>query len=157
IVPKGSCEFFSEFAMVLPVARFCRQLGVPDDRYEEFLKLGEELIYGSARVAVRDGAEAAKAHRLDYSDRIEAVGRDAVTERRLEPGDDVVSTLLEERFEDRPLTDDEILNIVTFLFYAGTDSTSTAIAFAVLHLATHPDDRDTFVSHPEIRASAVEE
>jgi cytochrome P450 len=157
ILPSGRCEFISEFALIVPVTRFCSQLGLPFERHQEFLSLADELLYGTTRVALQEGQEAAQKHRLTYDHRIEEIVRGVIEERRIDPGDDIASALVQTRFEERPLSDEEILNILTFLFIAGTDSTSIAIAFAVLHLASVPTDRRSFVERPEIRDSAVEE
>ena len=39
IAPKGHCEFVAEYAQVLPVWRFCKQLGLPADRSQEFAEI----------------------------------------------------------------------------------------------------------------------
>jgi cytochrome P450 len=157
IAPRGRCDFFAEYALVLPVARFCHQLGLPAERVGTFLELGSELIYGTAQIAVKQGHEAAAEHRLRYGREIEAVVEEVIARRKRERGDDIVSQLLDASFDGEPLAVEQILDIVTFLFFAGTDSSSIAIAFAVYYLAQNPKDRREIVKRPEILPSAVEE
>jgi cytochrome P450 len=158
VAPLGHCDFLADYARALPVARFCRQLGLPADHVDEFFHLGDELIYGTDRVSVSRGADAAKAHRFRYGAAIEAILEDLLERRReAEPGEDIVSQLIATTFNGRRLTDDEILNIIGFLFFAGTDSTSGAMAYATMHLATHPHDRRIVIEQPHRWNDFVEE
>ncbi len=157
LAPAGSCEALGQYAFALPAARFCAQLGLPVERQAEFLHLGNELIYGTVRVRAEHGDAAAASHRARCSDRIDDELGELVARRRTTPGDDIVSALLGAERDGSPLTDDEILNVVSFLFFAGIDSTATAIGFALLHLAQHPDDRRALTRRPELWPTAVDE
>ena len=80
-----------------------------------------------------------------------------VEERHRQPGDDIASVLIEARMDDEPIDDEDIINILTFLYNAGTDTTSSAIAMAMHHLATHPEDRRTLAATRRIPDGAIEE
>ena len=76
---------------------------------------------------------------------IEALVRDLISERRAAPGeyDDLLAVLLAtEDDEGRGLSDAEVVdNVVTFLF-AGHETTSLALTYTFLLLATHPEVRE---------------
>lgn len=66
---------------------------------------------------------------------------DEVAKRRLEPGDDFVSYLLDVRVAEEPLSDEHIVNTLRLLLLAGITSTWSMIGASLWHLATHADDR----------------
>src|SRR5207253_3938253 len=80
-----------------------------------------------------------------------------LAERRRVGGDDLVTFLLEQRFDDEPLGDDEMVNMLFLLLVAGIDTTWSGIGFSLLHLAGHPADRRKLVGDPGLVATAVEE
>jgi cytochrome P450 len=85
---------------------------------------------------------------------------DAVAERRgeAEPrAGDLASHLLHAEVEGRPLTDDEVLDMLTVLVLAGLDTTRAELGYMFRHLALHPEDRRRLIAEPELIPSAVEE
>ncbi|KAI0749433.1 sterol 14 alpha-demethylase [Daedaleopsis nitida] len=57
--------------------------------------------------------------------------------------DDVMSTLMTQRYRDgTPLPDHEIANLLITLLMAGQHTSSSSLAWAVLHLAARPDVQD---------------
>lgn len=80
-------------------------------------------------------------------ERVDSVVYDIIERRRTEPGDGVVSMLLEasgessETWGDRQLRDE----VVTLLF-AGHETTATALAFTWYLLATHPRQEEALVA-----------
>src|SRR5581483_47556 len=70
---------------------------------------------------------------------IGAYWRDVLAERRAgaERSDDLLSYLLEARFDDRPLTDAELLDMFTVLTLAGVDTTRGELSFIIFHLSQH--------------------
>jgi cytochrome P450 len=141
--PKGEMEFVSEFALALPAAMFCGLTGVPLDRFETIHDLAHELVYGPHEV---DGPEAAKAVRAKAMAKIDALVAEKLAECRAKPADNAIGILIDSKVEGRPLNDEEILNMVTLLFFAGIDSTAGAIAYAHLFLAQHPEHRHQLIS-----------
>ena len=84
----------------------------------------------------------------------------ALAERRgeSEPREgDLASHLLHSTFDDRPLTDAELLDMLTVLVLAGLDTTRATLGYIFWHLATHPDHRRRLVEEPELIPTFVEE
>ncbi len=70
---------------------------------------------------------------------------------------DLASYLLHASFDDRPLTDTEILDMLTVLVLAGLDTTRAELGYMFRHLATHPEHRQALIDDPQLIPSAVEE
>lgn len=141
LAPRGEMELASEFALTLPAASFCGQLGLPTDDFERFHRLSQDLIYRPNQIWKEKGEEAAKTARKKANDELEKVVADLIPLRQKDPGEDVISLLLTSDVNGRPVTVDEAHNMTTLLFFAGTDSTAAAISFAHAFLAKNPEHR----------------
>ncbi len=157
IGPKGSCEFVSEFADVLPGTMFCFMLGLPNEEYPRFSRMAHELIFGPAEALKSGGVEAAKAVRARANKEIDDFIAALIPDRRKNPGDDILSILLEGKIDGAPLPEEEIVNLATLLFFAGTDSTRAAITYAFIYLSQHPEQRDRIVVDPKLVPNAAQE
>ena len=77
--------------------------------------------------------------------------------RRDKPGEDMISDLIAGAGEDR-LSSDEIKGMCALMLFAGHETTTSAIASAVLMLLEHPEQLQALRARPdELAASAVEE
>src|SRR5207248_11090292 len=84
----------------------------------------------------------------------------ALEERRGRPElpGDLASHLLNVSYDDeRGLTDDEILDMLTVLVLAGLDTTRGELGYMFRHLALHPEHRRALIENPELIPSAVDE
>jgi cytochrome P450 len=70
---------------------------------------------------------------------------------------DIVSHPLEARFDDRALTDEEMVGMLNALVFAGLDTTRSQFGYLFRHLATSPEDRQRLVEEPELVPNAVDE
>jgi cytochrome P450 len=86
-----------------------------------------------------------------------AMARPLFEERRQMPQDDLLSHLLDETIDGRPLTQRELEGICTLLFGAGLDTVVNSIAFSMEHLASDPALQDRLRRQPELIPDAVEE
>ncbi|MBO0732496.1 MAG: cytochrome P450, partial [Acidimicrobiaceae bacterium] len=80
-----------------------------------------------------------------------------IAQHRAHPRDDLTSFLLEAEIEGQKLSEDHIRGTMVLLMVAGIDTTWSAIGAALLHLATHPDDRRRLAADPALMPTAVEE
>jgi cytochrome P450 len=70
---------------------------------------------------------------------------------------DLASYLLHATIDEHPLTDNEMLDMLTVLVLAGLDTTRGQLGYMFRHLATHPEHRRALIENPELIPSAVEE
>jgi cytochrome P450 len=157
IGPRGACDVATEFAIALPAAMFCNLLGLPRENFTSFNRLAFDLVYTPDVIRAREGHDAAQAFRAARNEEIETLVGDLVPLRREQPGDDLISYLLAGRYEDRPLTVDEIVNISTLMFFAGTDSTGAMITYSLMFLARNPEYRQRLVDDPGDISKAADE
>jgi len=157
IAPIGRCELVGEFAMAMPASMFCGLLGLPHDQFESFHQMSWDLVYTPNKILVEQGIEAAREYRRQANKRVEDFIWELVRRRKDEAGDDMISYLLGSEVDGRPLTDDEVFNMSTLMFFAGTDSTGSAIAYAFAYLAQHPEHRRRIVEDPSIIPQAADE
>jgi cytochrome P450 len=157
IAPLGRCEFVQDFAGILPATMFCGQLGLPQEEYPRFGAMAKALIYGPAKALKEGDLGAARAVRARANKEIDELIARLIPQRRRHPGDDIVSILLTGQVDGQPLPDEEIINITTLLFFAGTDSTRAAIAYAFIYLAQNPAQRDRLVADPALIKDATDE
>jgi cytochrome P450 len=152
---QGRCDFVKEFALRFPTEAFLAVIGIELAHADRFLAWVEDFFRGFG--GDPDG-QAAMASALNS---IRQYWVDALEERRGEPEPregDIASYLLHVKYDDeRPLTDDERLDMLTVLVLAGLDTTRAQLGYMFRHLAMHPEDRRRLIAEPELVPSAVEE
>jgi cytochrome P450 len=74
-----------------------------------------------------------------------------------EPGDDIFGDLVRSRIDGRRLEPDEILGFGYLVLAGGRDTVIAAIAGALTHLTTDPDDRARLRSDPALLPVAIDE
>jgi cytochrome P450 len=73
--------------------------------------------------------------------------------RRAEPGDDLISQLLQQPYDD----DAELLNLVLNVLVGGVDTTQSQLAHGLRLLAEHPEQWRRLAEDPGLAANAVDE
>jgi cytochrome P450 len=154
VAETGRCDFVTGFALRFPTEAFLSVIGIPPSEADLFVPWVEDFFSGFG--GDPDGLEAmAKA-----LDGIREYWVAVIAERRADPApreDDLVSHLLASTFDGRPLSDAELLDMLTVLVLAGLDTTRATLGYLFWHLATHPEQRRRLVAEPELIPSAVEE
>jgi cytochrome P450 len=148
---SGTFDLVPTVAAALPVAVIIELLGVPQEEAGSLTHHG--AVIGSALDGVRSLRHAralmASSHELeDMFARVFAL-------RRREPGEDLVSGLLEA--EGSTLTPQELVSMCTLLLIAGFETTVNLIGSGTLALLAHPDQWAALVAEPSLAATAVEE
>lgn len=81
----------------------------------------------------------------------------AIKERRQEPNDDLLSSLLNAKVDNRPLEDKEICSLLGLLISAGFTTIVQQLNHAIMQLAWRPKLRAQLVASPELIPAFVEE
>ncbi|MBF6472620.1 cytochrome P450 [Nocardia abscessus] len=157
IAPTGRCEFMSDFALLLPAATYCHLLGLPPEHFTHFNQLSYDLVFGAEDVRRTQGAEAGAAFRKNVVEQIDQIITEVIQQRREDTGDDIISFLVEAELDGSRLSDEDVLNIASLLFFAGTDSTGSMIGYSMGFLAKNPEYRQELLDDPAIIPDAVEE
>ena len=154
VAGAGECDFVNGFALRFPTEAFLSVVGIDPKDADLFVPWVEDF-FGGFSGDPRGLEPMAKA-----LEGIREYWVDALDERRHDraprPGD-LASHLLHSTFDDRPLTDAELLDMLTVLVLAGLDTTRGTMGYLFRHLAEHPEHRRRLVDEPELIPSAVEE
>jgi cytochrome P450 len=150
--PAGACDLSVDFAMMYATEMFLGILGLAVEDGAFMLPRVETIFagfFGGDQAAMATANEEIKG----YFERV-------IADRLDQPRDittDFVSFLMQSNMGDRPITQDEILNLCATIMLAGLDTTRSALGYIFHHLATHDDHRRMLVEHPERIPEAVEE
>jgi cytochrome P450 len=146
ILETDHFEFEVRYGRPYPVRIFLDLMDLPTSRLDEFVSWEEQLLHGETLEVIAMGA----ANIMGY---LEGV----IPERRAKLGDDILSTIIQGKVDDRPLNDEEILAMSFLLFFGGLDTVAATMTFIFKHLAEHPEDQDLLRREPELIPGAVEE
>lgn len=137
----------------LPVAVIGELVGVPRADHRRFRALMSAAVMSLETGATREQLEAA-----------EVAGRevweyftDLVAHKRREPGDDLISAMLEVEDGGDTLSEGELIANANLMFAAGFETTTNLIGNGVVALLRHPDELRRLRAEPDLAASAVEE
>jgi cytochrome P450 len=131
-IERGNCEFLSAYAKPFSLLVIADLLGVPQEDHEEF-----KAVFANETVGEL-GKEAPTSHNpLQWlNDKFYAY----IENRRREPRDDVLTELAQAKYEDGSTPDiEDVMNLSTFLFAAGTETTTKLVSSAVRILGEEPE------------------
>ena len=152
-VTEPSFDLMSAYAGALPVRAITELLGVPD------VDLGRFRRWGTDVAADLDAL--APAHRQRAATRALAEMNGYFTEflanKRVHPGDDLISDLIGEEQDGVRLDAEEITSLCILLLFAGFETTVNLIGNSVMALVRHPDQLAMVHDDPDLVPSAVEE
>jgi hypothetical protein len=146
-VDAGRADAAADYAQQIPVRVVASILGVQAERADTFIGW------------VRDVLEFAD----DMDRRMHAIEElinyftSEIEHRRRDPGDDLLSQLLQADVEGEPVDEAVVLGVAALVLIAGVDTTWSAIGSSLWHLATHEDDRARLAKDGDLIPVAVEE
>jgi cytochrome P450 len=150
----GRCDFHEDFATPLPSTFFLALVGLPQSDLPQFLKWRDDTIRPEATSASQEEADARRmAAGKAIGDYFEA----AIEEKRRNPDDRLLSTIVNAEVEGRPLTHEELLGITHLLLLGGLDTVTATLDCMIVYLAAHPERRQALVDDPSLIPAAVEE
>jgi cytochrome P450 len=139
---------FVEVAARLPVAVICDMLGVPREDWDLMLDL-TMTAFGHTASSEEEATRAYTDIFLYYSDLVEL--------RRRQPGQDVVTALVEGRIDGTPLTDEEIFLNCTGIISGGNETTRHSTVGGLLAFIDNPQTWALLQERPDLAPSAANE
>jgi camphor 5-monooxygenase len=146
IKERGECEFMREFATEMPVVVFLQFLDLPLSDRERLLEIGENVVKPKPGV-----------HRAAPLQELMDYLRPIIESRLASPGDDVISQLVTQAVDGRPLTGDEMMKLTISVLLGGLETTTSALGFITRFLAGAPAARRQLIENPSLIPAAVEE
>jgi cytochrome P450 len=151
----GEVDLLEEFAYPLPVRIICDLLGVPAEDQPRFKVWSNALARGLDPDFLL--APEVIAARSEGVFQFAQYFFELLGERRLHPGEDLLSRLVQAEDGDTVLSEAEMLSTCILLLVAGHETTVNLIAGGALALLQHPDQCDRFRAEPEVTRSGIEE
>ena len=151
----GQCDFVADIASRFPVAVISRMLGIaPNSERERHFKSLADSIVVAFNPMIDEKAQLECLQLM--AEHMQQVG-ELMEEKRRQPGDDLMSHLVEAEAEGEHFTPDEIQSLVVALLVAGSETTANSMSFGLIELLRHPDQMKKFKEDPACRWNAAYE
>lgn len=144
----GRADIAADYAHRIPTITMCELMDLPRSDREQFLQWNFDTLASgdfTSETALRAYEE------------MGAYWEGLVAERRVAPGDDLISQILHNEVEGEALSDAEIGGFCSLLHDASQNTTMNMISNAILTLGRFPDERRKLVGAPSRWAGALEE
>jgi cytochrome P450 len=145
----GSCDLVRDYAMPLPARIMLRVIGVDESDWLFYVERIHTIIHG-----MTGNVQATMTAGMELAGRIVEH-----MNRRRETGDysGQLGALLTAEIDGEPLSDMDVMSYVFLLLFGGLDTTTAALANALVVLDRDRSLRTTLIEHPEKTGTAVEE
>jgi cytochrome P450 len=181
MVEKDTFDFVADFADPFPTVIFCELMGFPSEDYVQLMDWKNLIMHANdghprgRELAIAKCAElgieldADQPLPDDVLLKVRAAGAQEVygyfiellNERRANPQDDLVTRLLESKYEgDRLLTQDELEDTLFLLFMGGLDTVASTLGLIIQTFAQNEPKRREFIElmeDPKKVGIAIEE
>ena len=147
-------DVIDDLAIPLPVTIIAEILGVDAGRRADFKRWSNALVTVMSGAAVREGAPAGPL--LAEVSELFLFLRETVRERRRNPGEDLVSLLVDPA-RDNVLDELDMVQFVVLMLVAGNETTTNLIGNAAVALLEHRDALERVAREPERVPALVEE
>jgi len=151
VVPLGEFDFVTEVARELPIRMLCRLLGIPESDAGQMVAWGDQMISNADpeyTPVIIDKMDTEEYRLLPFRSPaaldVFRYAEDIAQERRAEPKDDIITTLLTSEPDGEPLTDLEFKNFFTLMMVAGNETTRHTISHGLVFLRDHPAQLETW-------------
>jgi cytochrome P450 len=141
-------DLAARFSLPLPVQVICEMLGVPEADMEQFHAWSDAALGDWQRDT--DQILTAMAEMYGYFAGL-------TQRRRSNPGDDLMTALIEARDEDDKLTEDELTALGCALLIGGHETTANQLNLTLLVLFDQPAQLAALQAEPDLIPGAVEE
>lgn len=149
VLDRGECEFVTDIAGALPSYVIAELLGISHSDGRRLYHLTE--IMNSEHVGeATDTVMQAQIEMFEYASAL-------AQRKRVEPGDDIATALLNAEVDGQHLTGLEFNMFFLLMLNAGGDTTRNLVSAGTLALLEHPDELARLMADPALLSSAVEE
>ena len=147
-------DFIERFASPLPVRVICDLFGVFHESRGDLTRWSDDilaLVFGAMHSA--DRHERAERSLREFSEFLRGV----IAERRVRPGEDLISDLVAAEERGDVLEEEEIVATCVLLLFAGHETTRNLLANGLKAILEHDGARAALLSDPSGMPDAVEE
>jgi len=156
LLEQGEGDFVKTVAMPLPSLTYAEMVGVEEEDRERIVALADNMVAYNDPDALqgRDGLTLL----METLIGIYAEAAALVERRRVDPGDDILTGLVQAEVDGQQLTEEEIAAFLVLVSVAANDTTRNSISHGMRALVEFPEQRALLESDLEGRLpNAVEE
>ena len=153
IVERGRCDFVRAFAKPYPARMIATVIGAPLEDAERLHVLSNLLQAQFDAIALLTKREEVERAAEEFDAYVEQL----VSDRREQPGDDLVSRLITAEEEGDRLSHEECVGLVRDALNGGIDTTQSQLAHGVRLFADHPEQWRLLGDDPSLAPRAAEE
>ncbi len=143
---RGSCDLMADFAAHFPIRVFMHMVDLPRDD-------APMMKYWTDQIVHPDGSMSVEETMRHFHEYLEPV----VRARRADPGDDVLSDIVNGKVAGRELGMEDTLNLLMQFMMGGLDTVFNFLAFSFLFLARNPGHRRQLLDEPDLIPAAINE
>ena len=147
---NGSVDLMRAYSLPIPVTVISEMMGIEAEDMPKFMKSMRILSEGMS------GWNLARTLLWDMRFLVKFV-RGIIDKKRLNPGDDILTSLIQAESDGDKLSEDELISMVFLLIIAGYETTVHLINNVVITLLKHPEQLQKLRDKPELIDSAIEE
>ncbi|MGA9855716.1 MAG: cytochrome P450, partial [Gammaproteobacteria bacterium] len=140
-VESGGGDVVQEFARKLPLWTISEMMGVPESMRGDLYSAAEAQIAAQDPEFAGDDSEKA-AIAIEAGMTMHRIAAELLAERRTNPGDDILSTLVNSELDGQPLSDQMLGGIFVLFSTAGNDTTKTTTSHPFKSFADNPAQWD---------------
>jgi len=149
---RGSCDLMEEFANPLPVSVIADLLGLDPDRRDDFKRWSTALIVGSTQPG-----SGGSFGNIGLFREFRSYMTEVIADRRKNPGDDLISTLIISGEGDEILEPEMVISFASLLLAAGSETTTNLIGNAMLALFRNPEQLERVQNDSSLIDRVIEE
>ena len=152
VIERGECDFVVDVAAELPLQIIAEMIGVPQEDRHKLFEWSNRMI-GSEDpeyIVSEEEVQGAQIEMFMYANQL-------AQERRENPRDDIMTTLLQADVDGDQLTDMDFNLFFLLLAVAGNETTRNSISHGIQAFCDNPDQYQALVHDPGLAKSATEE
>jgi cytochrome P450 len=153
IEEKVEFDLVADLGERIPIEVISHILGIPEADRRDLVHWTHEVSAASNPVVTDEMFAIAEQAAVKFTDYAAALA----TERRANPGDDVISRMVTAMDDGDALSPKEFATQLMTLIAAGTETVVSLISSSAVNLALHPDQREILRADPSLDRGAIEE
>ncbi|MBX3390389.1 MAG: cytochrome P450 [Phycisphaeraceae bacterium] len=147
---RGGMDLIRDFALPLPVTIISEMLGVPEEDRHRFQRWSNRMVSADTSALHALMAVPSAYAFMQYV-------RKMIRDRRREPREDLVTSLVAADDEGDRLSEDEMVAMIVLLLVAGHETTVNLIGNGVLTLLAHAEQKEALIRDLWLIDGAIEE
>jgi cytochrome P450 len=151
---RGEMDVIKDFAYPLPLMVIVEMLGVPMEKKSDFARWSDDI--GTLLGGAAPTLEQARKTQRSVVEMTELL-RGILAERRTDPREDILTTLVQAEEDGDKLDEDEILAQCVLLLFAGHETTRNLIGNGLNALLENPDELARLRRDPSLVKLGIEE